>query len=78
MNLFKLNRVCEFCSDCANFVLIVQIVRILRMCSDFVYCANFVRIVRIVRKAVLVFTHKKNRTKNKAMCSSFVRIFCSF
>ena len=69
---------CEFCSDCANFV---QIMRTVRICSDFVYCANFVRIVQIVqsvRKAVLIFTHKKNITKNKALCGSFVRIFCSF
>ena len=74
-------RLCEFCSDCVNFVLIVRIVRIVRICSDFVHCANFVRIVRIVRivrKVVLIFAHKKNRTKNKAICGSFVRILCSF
>ena len=52
-NLFRFCILCEFCSDCANFV-------------------------QIVRKVVLIFSHKKNRTKNKALCSSFVRIFCSF
>ena len=45
VNLFKFSRVCEFCSDCANFL---QIVRIVQICSDFVYCANFVRIVQIL------------------------------
>ena len=42
------------------------------------YISHCVRIVRIVRKVVLIFAHKKNRTKNKALCGSFVRIFCSF
>ena len=63
---------CELCANCANlfgFYIVCE------FCSD---CANCVRIVRIVRKVVLIFTHKKNRTKNKALCGSFVRIFCSF
>ena len=56
-NLFKFNRVCEFCSDCANlfgFCILCEFCSdcanffpIVRICLDFVYCANFVRIVRI-------------------------------
>ena len=79
MNFFKIKRsvrilfgLCEFCSNCVNFF---GFCILCKFCSD---CANCVRIVRIVRKAVLIFAHKKNRTKNKALCRSFVQIFCSF
>ena len=79
MNLFKIKQsvrilfgLCKFCSNCANlFGFCIPC----EFCLD---CANCVRIVRIVRKVVLIFAHKKNRTKNKTMCGSFVRIFCSF
>ena len=61
-----------FCSNCANCANLFGFYILCEFCSD---CANC---VRIVRKVVLIFAHKKNRTKNKAMCGSFVRIFCSF
>ena len=69
MNLFKLNRVCKFFSYCANFVPIefldLYTVRIFfGLCKLCENCANC--------------AHKMNRTKNKAMCGSFVRISCSF
>ena len=57
---------CEFCSDCANCENLFGFYIVCEFCSD---CANC---VRIVQKAVLIFTHKKNRTKNKALCRSFV------
>ena len=82
MTLFKIKQsvrilfgLCEFCSDCANCANLFGFYIVCEFCSD---CANCVRSVRIVRKAVLIFAHKKNRTKNKALCGSFVRIFCSF
>ena len=63
---------CEFMRICSNSVEYANFVQIVRICSN---CTNF---VQIVRKAVLIFAHKKNRTNNKALCGSFVRIFCSF
>ena len=81
MNLFKIKQSVRILFRLCKFVLIVLIVRNVRIYSDFVYCVNFVRIVRIVRivrKVVLIFAHKKNITNNKAMCGSFVQIFCSF
>ena len=82
MNLFKIKQsvriffgLYEFCSNCANCANLFGFCILYEFCSD---CANCVRIVQIVKKAVLIFAHKKNRIKNKALCSSFVRIFCSF
>ena len=84
MNLFKIKRsvrilfgLCEFCSNCSNCANYANLFGICILCEFCLDCANCVRIVRIVRKVVLIFAHKKNRTKNKALCGSFVQIFCS-
>ena len=85
MTLFKIKQsvriffgLCEFCSNCANCANCANLFGFYIVCEFCSDCANCVRIVRIVRKVVLIFAHKKNRTKNKALCGSFVRIFCSF
>ena len=69
---------CEFGSNCANCANCANLFRFYIPCEFCSACANCVQIVRIVQKVVLIFAHKKNKTKNKAMCGSFVRIFCSF
>ena len=63
---------CEFCSNCANCANLFRFCILCKFCPDYANC------VRIVRKTILIFAHKKNKTKNKALCGSFVRIFCSF
>ena len=85
MNLFKIKQsvrilfgLCKFCSNCANCANCANFFGFSILCEFCSDCANCVRIVRIVRKVVLIFAHKKNITKNKTLCGSFVRIFYSF